>query len=45
MIFLFYHKRSYEISSEENQLLFDFRNLNDKNKKDLLWYLDALKTK
>lgn len=33
------------ISSIENQLLFDFKNLSEKNKKDLLWYLEALKNK
>lgn len=33
------------ISSVESQLLFDFNNLSEANKKDLLWYLDALKKK
>lgn len=33
------------ISNVENQLLFEFKNLTEKNKKDLLWYLNALKNK
>lgn len=34
-----------DISKEEEQLLFDFRKLNENNKNDLLWYINALKQK
>lgn len=34
-----------ETTDIENQLLFHFRNLDEKKQKDLMWYLDALEKK
>lgn len=34
-----------DITDIENQLLFNFRDLDEKKQKDLIWYLNALKKK
>lgn len=37
--------KSNDMTDEESDLLFHFRNLNEENKKDLLWYMNALEQK
>lgn len=34
-----------DISEIESKLLYDYRTLNEENKKDLLWYINVLKQK
>ena len=37
--------KANDISEEESQLLFDYRHLNEDKKKELIWYVNALKQK
>ena len=34
-----------DITKEESQLLFDYRHLNEDKKRELIWYVNALKQK